>query len=66
MNKAQSYAIIVVLIGVALMAFCAYAFGAPVDMSNVITASLVDLRTCGLILGLGGIVGGALFWLCAK
>jgi hypothetical protein len=57
---------IVALAGAALMAFCAYAFSAPIDASNVIIARLADLRTCGLLLGLGGIVGGALFWLCAK
>jgi hypothetical protein len=65
-NKTQSYATIVALVGAALVAFCAYAFSAPVDMSNAITASLVDLRTCGFLLGLGAVVGGAIFGLCAK
>ncbi|MFZ1989068.1 MAG: hypothetical protein WAW96_04785 [Alphaproteobacteria bacterium] len=66
MNRVQSYAFIVALAGAALVAFCAYAFSAPVDMSNVIVASLVDLRTFGFLLGLAALVGGALCWLCAK
>ena len=60
MNKAQSYAIIVAVIGAALVAFCAYAFTAPVDMSNAMTTNLINLRTCGFLLGLGVAVGGLL------
>ena len=66
MNKAQSYSIIVALSGAALMAFCVYAFSAPIDMSNAVAASLIDLRTCGFLLGLGAAVGGAIYGLCAK
>lgn len=51
---------IVALSGAALMAFCAYAFSAPVDMSNAVTVSFVDLRTCGFLLGLSTAVGGVL------
>ena len=66
MNKAQSYAIIVALIGAALLVFCASSFSAPINTSNVITAGIDNLRPCGFLLGLAAVVGGAFFWLCAK
>ena len=66
MSKALSRAIIVALSGAALMAFCAYAFSAPLDLSNATAVSLLNLRTCGFLLGLSTAVGGAIFGLCAR
>lgn len=65
-SKGQLRAIIVALGGAALMAFCAYAFSAPLDLSNATAVSLLNLRTCGFLLGLSAAVGGTIFGLCAR